>query len=63
MRAAGRAGAAKAKGAGGKEAGTGRTNDPERTQANILEVAEAEFGDKGLAGARIDEIAAATRTS
>jgi AcrR family transcriptional regulator len=42
---------------------TGRTNDPLRTQANILEVAEAEFGEKGLAGARIDEIAAATRTS
>src|SRR4029453_1213314 len=44
-----------------KEAG--RTNDPLRTQANILEVAEVEFGEKGLAGARIDEIAAATRTS
>lgn len=42
---------------------TGRTNDPERTQANILEVAEAEFGEKGLAGARIDEIAEATKTS
>jgi AcrR family transcriptional regulator len=42
---------------------TGRTNDPQRTQANILEVAEVEFGEKGLAGARIDEIAAATRTS
>ena len=40
-----------------------RTNDPERTQANILQVAEVEFGEKGLAGARIDEIAAATRTS
>ena len=40
-----------------------RTNDPERTRANILEVAEAEFGEKGLAGARIDEIAAATKTS
>lgn len=40
-----------------------RTNDPERTKANILEVAEAEFGEKGLAGARIDEIAAATNTS
>jgi len=40
-----------------------RTNDPERTKANILQVAEAEFGEKGLAGARIDEIAAATRTS
>lgn len=40
-----------------------RTNDPERTRANIMEVAAAEFGDKGLAGARIDEIAALTRTS
>jgi len=40
-----------------------RTNDPQRTQANILQVAEVEFGEKGLAGARIDEIAAATRTS
>jgi AcrR family transcriptional regulator len=40
-----------------------RTNDPERTMAGILEVATAEFGEKGLAGARIDEIAAATRTS
>jgi AcrR family transcriptional regulator len=40
-----------------------RTNDPERTQANILQVAEIEFGEKGLAGARIDEIAAATKTS
>lgn len=42
---------------------TGRTNDPERTKADILEVAAAEFGEKGLAGARIDEIAAATQTS
>lgn len=42
---------------------TTRTNDPERTKANILEVAAVEFGEKGLAGARIDEIAAATRTS
>lgn len=40
-----------------------RTNDPERTKANILGVAAAEFGEKGLAGARIDEIAAATQTS
>jgi AcrR family transcriptional regulator len=40
-----------------------RTNDPERTKANILEVAEGEFGEKGLAGARIDAIAAATNTS
>ncbi len=40
-----------------------RTNDPERTKANILAVAEQEFGEKGLAGARIDEIASATQTS
>ena len=31
--------------------------------AEILEVATAEFASKGLSGARIDEIAAATRTS
>lgn len=47
--------------AGAKE--TTRTNDPERTKANILQVAASEFGEKGLAGARIDEIAAATQTS
>ena len=41
----------------------GRVNDPDRTMANILEVATAEFADKGLAGARIDEIAALTHTS
>ena len=40
-----------------------RTNDPELTKADIVEVATREFADKGLAGARIDEIAAATRTS
>lgn len=40
-----------------------RTNDPDRTMANILEVAMVEFAEKGLAGARIDEIAAATQTS
>ena len=40
-----------------------RTNDPERTMAEILNVATQEFADKGLAGARIDEIADATRTS
>lgn len=42
---------------------TGRTNDPEATMADILDVATREFAAKGLAGARIDEIAAATRTS
>jgi AcrR family transcriptional regulator len=41
----------------------GRTHDSARTMAEILEVATHEFADKGLAGARIDEIAAATRTS
>ena len=40
-----------------------RTNDPERTKANILAVALKEFAEKGLAGARIDEIAEATQTS
>ena len=40
-----------------------RTNDPVRTMAGILEVATAEFASKGLSGARIDEIAAATQTS
>jgi AcrR family transcriptional regulator len=43
--------------------GAGRTNDPERTMANILQAAQQEFAEKGLAGARIDEIADATHTS
>ena len=40
-----------------------RTNDPARTMTGILEVATAEFAAKGLSGARIDEIAATTKTS
>lgn len=40
-----------------------RTNDAERTRTEILRAAIAEFGEKGLSGARIDAIAAATRTS
>lgn len=40
-----------------------RTNDPARTMAGILEVATKEFGEKGLAGGRIDAIADATHTS
>lgn len=40
-----------------------RTNDAEETRANILEVAAREFADKGLAGARIDEIAEKTNSS
>ena len=50
-------------GASGDDASAPRTNDPERTMADILAVATREFAEKGLAGARIDEIAAATRTS
>ena len=41
----------------------GRKNDPERTRANIIEVATREFSEKGLSGARIDEIAELTHTS
>ncbi len=48
---------------GRPKAEEGRTNDPERTMANILEVATREFAEKGLHGARVDEIAAATHTS
>lgn len=40
-----------------------RANDPARTMAGIMEVAMVEFSEKGLSGARIDEIAAATDTS
>jgi AcrR family transcriptional regulator len=40
-----------------------RVYDAEQSLADILKVATAEFADKGLSGARIDEIAAATRTS
>ncbi len=40
-----------------------RAHDPERTKEEILRVAIQEFGEKGLAGARIDAIAAATKTS
>ncbi|RCW71364.1 TetR/AcrR family transcriptional regulator [Pseudorhodoferax soli] len=42
---------------------TSRTNDPARTMADILDVALTEFAEKGLDGARIDQIAAATQTS
>lgn len=46
------------------ERGSGsRRKDPEATKANILLVATKEFAEHGLSGARIDEIAAQTRTS
>ncbi|HWF65628.1 MAG TPA: TetR/AcrR family transcriptional regulator [Rhizomicrobium sp.] len=37
--------------------------NPERTRANIIEVATAEFAERGLSGARVDRIAERTRTS
>jgi AcrR family transcriptional regulator len=40
-----------------------RTNDPEKTKQDIIDVATREFAAKGLSGARIDEIAARTKTS
>ena len=40
-----------------------RKRNPEAVRANILAVAMAEFSLNGLSGARIDEIAAKTRTS
>ena len=40
-----------------------RSNDPDRTKADILAVATHEFSEKGLSGARIDEIAERTHTS
>lgn len=40
-----------------------RVNDPEGTKRNIVEVATREFAQKGYGGARVDAIAARTRTS
>ena len=40
-----------------------RVNDPEGTRRNIVEVATKEFANKGFSGARVDEIAARTKTS
>ncbi|PRY14629.1 TetR/AcrR family transcriptional regulator [Kineococcus rhizosphaerae] len=40
-----------------------RTRDPGRTRAEILDVATREFSEQGFAGARVDEIAASTRTT
>ena len=40
-----------------------RTNDPEGTRRNIVEVATREFAQKGYSGARVDAIANRTRTS
>jgi AcrR family transcriptional regulator len=40
-----------------------RVNDPDGTRRNIIEVATREFAQKGYGGARVDAIAARTRTS
>jgi AcrR family transcriptional regulator len=40
-----------------------RQRDPERTRAEILEVATSEFAEHGYSGARVDEIAERTRTT
>lgn len=40
-----------------------RSHGPDETRTNILEVAAREFADKGLSGARIDEIAEKTASS
>lgn len=41
----------------------GRAREGEQTRRDIIEAAKAEFADKGLSGARVDEIAARTRTT
>jgi AcrR family transcriptional regulator len=43
--------------------GPERQRDAERTRLEILDVATHEFADRGYAGARVDEIAAKTRTT
>jgi AcrR family transcriptional regulator len=46
-----------------QDAAPPRQRDAERTRSEILEVATREFAEHGLAGARVDEIAARTRTT
>ncbi|MBP0447710.1 TetR family transcriptional regulator [Roseomonas sp. SSH11] len=40
-----------------------RSRNPEQTQLEILEIATLAFAEKGLSGARVDDIAARTRTT
>jgi AcrR family transcriptional regulator len=40
-----------------------RAKNPEKTRANIIDIATAEFAERGLSGARVDRIAARTHTS
>jgi len=46
-----------------RESAAAPSSEAERSIADIMAVATAEFAEKGLAGARIDEIAERTRTS
>ena len=46
-----------------QDAAPARQRDAVRTRSEILEVATREFAEHGLAGARVDEIAARTRTT
>jgi AcrR family transcriptional regulator len=45
------------------EAAARRTRDPEGAVEDIIAVARKEFSERGLSGARVDEIAARTKTS
>jgi AcrR family transcriptional regulator len=49
--------------ASGAVEGDERRRDAERTKSELLAVATAEFARRGLSGARVDEIAARTRTT
>jgi AcrR family transcriptional regulator len=48
---------------GAKQRSTERQRDPERTRAEILQVATTEFARVGYSGARVDNITALTRTT
>jgi AcrR family transcriptional regulator len=45
------------------DVGSSASRDADRTRTEILDVATREFADNGFAGARVDEIAAKTRTT
>src|SRR2546423_673618 len=47
----------------GAQEGGRRRRDAGRTRRDILDVATAEFAERGYSGARVDEIAARTRTT